>query len=112
MIRNGIYSLAAVSLDGVVEAEVGGVLILRDGTILGGDSNVYYTGTYERSDGKWIGELLSQEHTPTNRPVVERVQRIGFSGIYDNAGAEADATVVVGKQRIRYDAVLRFLAAD
>jgi hypothetical protein len=44
--------------------------------------------------------------------VVERVQRIGFSGIYDNAGAEADATVVVGKQRIRYDAVLRFLAAD
>lgn len=37
MIRNGIYSLAAVSLDGVVQAEVGGVLILRDGTILGGD---------------------------------------------------------------------------
>ena len=73
-------------------------------------SYVYYTGTYECSDGKWIDELLSQEHTPTNRPVVERVQRIG--GIYDNAGAEADATVVVGKQRIRYDAVLRFLAAD
>jgi hypothetical protein len=30
MIKNGLYSLAAVSLDGV-DAEVGGVLILRDG---------------------------------------------------------------------------------
>lgn len=46
----------------------------------------------------------------TNRPVAVRVQRIGFSGTYDDAGAEADATAVVGKQRIRYDAVLRSLA--
>ena len=110
MIRNGIYSLAAVSIDGV-DVEAGGVLILRDGRILGGDSYVYYTGTYECADGKWTGEMLSQEHTPTNRPVVERVQRIGFSGTYDDAGAEADATAVIGKRRIRYDAVLRWLAA-
>jgi hypothetical protein len=110
MIRNGIYSLAAVSIDGV-DVEVGGVLILRDGAILGGDSYVFYIGTYECSDGKWIGEMLSQEHTPTTRPAAERVQRIGFSGTYDDAGAEADATALVGKQRIRYDATLRLLAA-
>ena len=80
MLRNGLYSLAAVSLDGV-DAEVGGVLILRDGHITGGDSFVFYTGTYE------------------------------FSGTYNDAGAEADATVTVAKHRIRYDAMLRFLAA-
>ena len=75
MIRNGLYSLAAVSIDGM-DVEVGGVLILRDGQISGGNSFVFYTGTYECSDGKWTGKMLSQEHTPTARPVAERVQRI------------------------------------
>ena len=110
MIRNGLYSLAAVAIDGM-DVEVGGVLILRDGQISGGDSFVFYTGTYECSDGKWIGEMISQEHTPTTRPMVERVQRIGFSGTYNDAGAEADATALVGKRRIRYDATLHLLAA-
>ena len=94
-----------------MDVEVGGVLILRDGQISGGNSFVFYTGTYECSDGKWIGEMLSQEHTPTARPVAERVQRIGFSGNYNEAGAEADATVLLASRRIRYDAVLRLLAA-
>jgi hypothetical protein len=35
MIRNGLYSLIAVGIDGV-DVEVGGVLILRDGQIHGG----------------------------------------------------------------------------
>ena len=94
-----------------MDVEVGGVLILRDGEIRGGDSFVFYTGTYECSDGKWIGEMISQEHTPTTRPMAERVQRIGFSGTYNDVGAEADATVLVGKSRIRYDAILHLLAA-
>ena len=111
MIKNGIYSLAAVALDGV-DVEVGGVLILHDGKLLGGDSYVYYTGTYESSDGKWKGEMMSQEHTPTTRPMVERVQHIRFSGIYNDADAEADVTALVGKRRVRYDAILRFLVAD
>ena len=81
------------------------------GQISGGDSFVFYTGTYECSDGKWRGELTSREHTPTTRPMAERVQHIKFSGTYNDAEAEADATVVVDKQRIRYDATLRFLAA-
>jgi T3SS negative regulator,GrlR len=110
MIRNGLYSLTDVGIDGV-DVEVGGVLILRDGQIHGGDSFVFYTGTYDSSDGKWKGEIISQEHTPTTRPVAERVQHFGFSGIYNDAGVEADATALVGKQRIRYDATLRLLAA-
>src|SRR5882757_7561202 len=111
MMKNGLYSLAAVAIDGV-DVEVGGVLILQDGRLLGGGSYVYYTGTYECSDGKWKGDMTSQEHTPTTRPMVERVQRIRFSGTYNDAGAEADATAFVGKQRTRYDATLRFLVAD
>jgi hypothetical protein len=43
--------------------------------------------------------------------MVERVQRIRFSGTYNDAGAEADATALVGQQRIRYDATLRLLVA-
>src|SRR3954452_19937863 len=110
MIKNGIYSLSAVSIDGD-GVEVGGVLILNDGKVQGGDSYVFYIGTYESSDGKWKGEMISREHTPTTRPAIERVQRVEFSGTYDEAVAEADANVFVGKQRIRYDAILRFLTA-
>ena len=40
MMKNGLYSLAAVAIDGV-DVEVGGVLILQDGKMLGGDSYVY-----------------------------------------------------------------------
>ena len=71
MMKNGLYSLAAVAIDGV-DVEVGGVLILQDGRLLGGDPYVYYTGTCECSDGKWKGDMTSQEHTPTTRPMVER----------------------------------------
>ena len=63
MIKNGLYSLAAVAV-----VEVGGVLILHDGKLHGGDSYGYYTGTYDCSDGKWKGEMISNEHTPTTRP--------------------------------------------
>ena len=45
MIKNGLYSLTAVAIDGV-DVEVGGVLMLRDGKLQGGDSYVFYTGTY------------------------------------------------------------------
>jgi hypothetical protein len=53
--------------------------------------------------------MLSKEHTPTNRPMAERVQQIVFSGSYTDTGAEVEATAVVGKQSMRYDATLRFL---
>ena len=110
MIRNGLYSLAATSRD-VEVGEVGGVLILRDGKLYGGDAYVYYTGSYECSAGKWQGKMTSQEHTPTTRPMAARVQHIGFLGTYNDAGAKADAMALVGEQSIRYDATLRLLVA-
>ena len=110
MIRNGLYSLTALAIDGP-GVDAGGVLILHDGKIHGGDSYVFYIGSYQCSGGKWEGEMLSKEHTPTNRPMVERVQQIVFSGSYTDTGAEVEATAIVGKQSVSYDAVLRFLTA-
>jgi len=55
--------------------------------------------------------MTSREHTTTTRPIAERVQSIEFNGTYNDDGAEVEATAVVGKQRFRYDATLRFLAA-
>ncbi len=98
MIKSGLYSLTAVAIDGL-DVEVGGVLILHDGKLHGGDSYVFYTGTYACSDGKWKGEMIRQEDTPTTRPMADRVQHIEFSGTYNDAGAEADATVLVGRLR-------------
>ena len=110
MIKNGLYSLHATSRDGVAE-DVGGVLILRDGEIHGGDAYVYYTGNYECTAGSWKGKMTSEEHTSTGRPMAARVQHIGFFGTYSDAGAKFDATALIGEQGIRYDATLRLLTA-
>jgi hypothetical protein len=88
MIKNGLYALAAIPRQGSGD-EVSGVLILNDGTMLGGDAFVYYTGTYECSAGNWQGKMTSQEHTPTGRPIADRVQHIGFFGTYSEAGARS-----------------------
>ncbi|MBR1252921.1 hypothetical protein JQ634_04320 [Bradyrhizobium sp. AUGA SZCCT0240] len=53
--------------------------------------------------------MTSNEHTPTDRPMVARVQYIGFFGTYNDAGAKVDAMALVGEQGVRYDAVLRLL---
>jgi hypothetical protein len=110
MIANGLYSLMALAIDGA-DVDVGGVLILHNGKIHGGDSFVFYVGSYECSNGKWQGAMTSREHTPTTRPMEERVRHISFSGDYTDAAAEANATAIVGKKHIRYDATLRLLAA-
>ncbi len=62
-----------------------GVMILRDGTLRGGDSFFYAFGTYTSANGKWKGEVTNQEHSPTfgARPHWERkVVTIGFTGTY------------------------------
>jgi hypothetical protein len=110
MIKNGLYSLNAVRHDGA-DGAVGGVLILNEGQLCGGDAFVYYVGSYESSAGNWQGKMTSHEHTPTGRPIAARTQHIGFYGKYSDAGAAVDAMALVGQQNIRYDAILRLLAA-
>ncbi len=110
MIKNGLYLLNSRALDGV-SGGGSAVLVLRDGKIHGGDSFFYYVGSYSSSEGKWRGEMTSQEHTkaPITRPMAGKIVNIGFSGTYTDKGAEAGATALVGKQSLRYDADLRLL---
>jgi hypothetical protein len=110
--KNGLYSIHIEMLDGV-SGRNGGVMVLRDGLIRGGDSHFYYTGSYSFADGRWKGELINGEHTPTSgtRPVFGGKEvGIGFSGTYTDEGAEGLATALAGKRSIRFRAVLRRLA--
>jgi hypothetical protein len=84
MIRNGLYHITVEMLDGIAGGNQG-VMVVRDGTLRGGDSFFYAYGTCACANGKWKGEVTNREHTPTfgARPVWERkVVTIGFTGTY------------------------------
>ena len=110
---NGLYSLRITMLDGLTGGD-GGVMVLRDGSIRGGDSYNYYIGSYSFADGRWKGELISHMHTPSGgaRPIFgDRDVGVGFAGTYDTTGAEALATALSGKRSVRFRAVMRMLVA-
>jgi len=113
MIKNGLYALSVEMQDGIEGGDTG-VIVLRDGTIRGGDSFFYYFGSYTCCGQKWKGEVTSQEHTPTvaTQPFARKVSTIGFTGVYTNEGAESDNTALVGKQSLRFKTTLRLLVAD
>ena len=114
MIRNGLYHCKTVFLDGVVGGS-DSVMVLRDGTIRGGDSFYFFYGTYTCAEGKVKGEIINQEHTPSHgeRPVWEkRVVTIGFTGTYGDETIESFGTSLVGKQSIRFNAKMRLLIPD
>jgi len=108
-IRNGLYSLNIRMLDGINSGNTG-FMVLHDGTIRGGDAFFDYVGAYSTAQGRWKGELINHEHTPTmgERPLFGgREVGIGFFGTYDGEGAEGEATALAGKRSIRFKAVLR-----
>ena len=114
MIKNGIYAYSATMLDGVLDGDGSGVTVLRDGTLCGGNSFYYYTGSYSCSGGKWKGELTTHEHTPIFKagPFARRIVTAGFSGTYTDDGAEFEATALAGKRSIRSKVTFRLLKAD
>jgi hypothetical protein len=110
-IRNGLYSIHIRMLDGIDGGNTG-VMVLHDGRIRGGDGFFGYLGSYTSANGRWKGELVNHEHTPSQgeRPVFGGYEvGIGFSGSYTDEGAIAEATALVGKRSIRFSAVLRKL---
>jgi hypothetical protein len=114
MMRNGLYHITVEMLDGI-QGGNWGVMVVRDGTLRGGDSFFYAFGTYTAANGKWKGEVTNQEHSPTfgERPVWERkVVTIGFTGTYSDDSAETDGTALAGKQSIRFKSRLRLLVPD
>jgi hypothetical protein len=110
-IRNGLYSLTIRMLDGIDRHNTG-IMVLHDGAIRGGDALFDYVGAYSSAEGRWKGEIINHEHTPSRgeRPIFGGYEvGIGFSGTYDNEGAEGEATALAGKRSIRFKAVLRKL---
>jgi hypothetical protein len=111
-IANGLYSIHIRMLDGIDGGNTG-VVLLRDGAIRGGDAYFDYQGTYSSSNGKWKGELINHEHTPSEgaRLLFAGYEvGIGFSGTYSEGGAVATATALVGKRSVRFSAVLKKMA--
>jgi hypothetical protein len=111
-IRNGLYSIHIRMLDGIDGGNTG-VMVLHDGRIRGGDAFFDYIGAYSSANGRWKGELINHEHTPSlgERPVFGGYEvGIGFSGTYTDDGAVGEATALAGKRSIRFSAVLRRMA--
>jgi hypothetical protein len=112
-ITNGLYSTSTELLDGLDGGQTG-VSVLRDGIMLGGGSFLYHVGSYQRSDGKWKGEVTSRGHAPTVnvRPFAGHIATTGFAGTYTDEGAELEATALVGKRGLHLKTVFRLLIAD
>jgi hypothetical protein len=110
-IVNGLYSIHIRMLDGVAGG-LTGVMLLSNGRILGGDASFYYLGTYTSENGRWKGQILNQEHTPSlgENPVFGGHEiGIGFSGTCDEEGALLEATALAGKRSLRLTAVLKLM---
>ncbi|MGO3933203.1 GrlR family regulatory protein [Rhodopseudomonas pseudopalustris] len=114
--RNGLYSIHIRMLDGV-RAWANGVIILRDGKLLGGDPYFWSVGDYTVGDGNWKGDLLTRQHTPyaetPTRPVFAgREVSTGFSGTFADDRSEVFGTSLVGSRSVSFRATLHWLADD
>ena len=61
--KNGLYSVHIQMGDGV-KGRASGVIVLRDGVILGGDPCFWSVGSYTVAEGTWKGDLVTNQHTP------------------------------------------------
>jgi hypothetical protein len=99
---NGLYFIR-VEPAGGGRAENGGILVLRNGRILGGDAFFYYVGNYSGADGNWTGEFSTRQHTRSDQasPVFGGKEvTVTFSGSYGGGNAEVQATCAGGGYRI------------
>lgn len=110
-IPNGLFSIHFKMLDGL-KGGLTGVVLLNDGQILGGDAFFYYLGSYSSAQGRWKGEILSQEHTParSEHPLFGGQNvGIGFSGRCSQHDADLNAVALAGKRSVRLQATLKLI---
>jgi hypothetical protein len=110
--KNGLYSVSVNGLDGV-DWPPGGVAILRNGLVLGGGPNTYFTGTYSLEKGIFRGELVLNQHTPVSFDHLffeAQDVGIGVSGSYEADAAELTGTALVRKRSVAVRLTLRKLA--
>ena len=111
--KNGLYSIHVTLLDGRV-GKGSGVVVFRDGKIVGGDAFLFYTGTYIVKDNTFKGEVLVQRHTssPDANPLFGGPSPVGIgvSGTFTDTRGEMTGTALVGKASQIFGATLRKLA--
>lgn len=112
--KNGLYAIHIEMLDGL-NARASGVIILRDGVLLGGDPYFWSVGAYRCDAGRWKGDLVTRQHTPYRDPAARPVfagheVTTGFSGSYRDDGSEVYGTSLVGSRSVSFRAQLRRLA--
>jgi hypothetical protein len=99
---NGLYFLR-VEPAGGGKAENGGVLVLRNGRILGGDAFFYYVGSYSGSAGSWNGDFAIKQHTRSELAVPVfggKDATVTFEGTYTDTAADVQATSAAGSFRV------------
>ena len=113
--KNGLYSIHIHMLDGV-KGRDSGVLVLRDGVLLGGGPYFWSRGSYIVGNGTWKGELATNQHSPFADPLVRPLfagaeATSGFSGTFSGDEAEVFGTVLVaGHRSLGFRATLKWLA--
>jgi hypothetical protein len=112
--KNGLYSIHADLLDGR-SGKGSGVAVFRDGTILGGDSYLFYTGSYTVNGDTFKGEVTISQHTPSPdaNPLFGGQKNpvgIGVTGTSQDGAAVMNGTALVGKASVIFKATLRRLA--
>lgn len=107
-VTDGLYTLG-IEMSGAKRGHATGVVVLRDGVIMGGDSFFYYTGSYSFARGKWRGEMVVHQHTEApglNLVFGGREVTCGFTGTYSEGIADIDGTALVGSHSIPFRARL------
>src|SRR3954452_16718359 len=111
--KNGLYSIHVTLLDGRT-GKGSGVILFRDGQILGGDAYLFYTGSYTVKDDPFKGEVLVQRHTssPDANPLFggPTPVGIGVSGTFTDTRGVMNGTALVGKASQIFGATLHKLA--
>jgi len=112
--KNGLYSIHIHMTDGV-RGRDSGVLILRDGLLVGGGPYFWSIGAYTAGEGTWKGHLRTNQHSRFADPFVRPLfagQEVtsGFSGTFSDDGAEVFGTVLVGTRSLSFRATLKRLA--
>lgn len=110
--RNGLYSIHVKLLDGRA-GKGSGVIVARDGKLLGGDAYLFYVGSYVVKQDAFRGEVVVQQHTPSG-PVSPlfggpNPVGVGISGTFTETDAVMEGTALVGKASQIFRATLRRL---
>jgi T3SS negative regulator,GrlR len=112
--KNGLYSIHIHMLDGI-KGRDNGVIILRNGVLIGGGPYFWSVGSYTVGTGTWKGNLATNQHTPFPdrhlRPLFAGQEvTSGFSGTFADDGSEVFGTTLSGSRSLSFRATLKKLA--